>query len=429
MQDQPPVPTSYAEWAAAFQAYYNGATPPPGYFPPAVAPGQPHPYMWAGQPVMPPYGAAPPFAAMYPPGHPYGHPSMPQGPHPYPFAMTSPGGAAEGITVTATTDQGDSKSSDGKERSPLKRSKEGSPKRRANKGQDGNKSTPTSANGVLSQRLYIPDSAESGSDGSSDGSEEDNREDMLEKRSYEESLEGGSIGNAVGQAANTVTTQTVMLSSTVTGRPAGLAPTTNLNVGLDYWSAAPPGAATVGKGKRNPAVTQALVPSYPTNPLLGVAGREGATSDFWLQDERELKRQRRKQSNRESARRSRLRKQAECEELATRVDTLTVENLALRSEISRLVEERNKLSAENSALLVLRKDCDDGTNGVKMLEMKEDSQATCSTQDNGKVRDAFDAEAFRTQGLRHSREESGKSVEHVSTGLDIGGRAAAVTAS
>jgi len=41
-------------------------------------------------------------------------------------------------------------------------------------------------------------------------------------------------------------------------------------------------------------------------------------------DEREAKRLRRKQSNRESARRSRMKKQAECETLAETVQRLTV---------------------------------------------------------------------------------------------------------
>ena len=39
-------------------------------------------------------------------------------------------------------------------------------------------------------------------------------------------------------------------------------------------------------------------------------------------DEREVKKMRRKQSNRESARRSRLRKQAECEQLGRQVKDL-----------------------------------------------------------------------------------------------------------
>ncbi|KAK4742931.1 hypothetical protein SAY87_000932 [Trapa incisa] len=73
-------------------------------------------------------------------------------------------------------------------------------------------------------------------------------------------------------------------------------------------------------------------------------------SDQWIQDERELKRQRRKQSNRESARRSRLRKQAECEELQAKVETLTNENHNLREEMQRLSEECEKLLSENSSI-------------------------------------------------------------------------------
>jgi plant G-box-binding factor len=68
------------------------------------------------------------------------------------------------------------------------------------------------------------------------------------------------------------------------------------------------------------------------------------------QDERELKRQRRKQSNRESARRSRLRKQAECEELGSRVGGLTEENEKLRGEVKRLLEQCTALSEDNKRL-------------------------------------------------------------------------------
>ena len=67
-------------------------------------------------------------------------------------------------------------------------------------------------------------------------------------------------------------------------------------------------------------------------------------------DERELKRQRRKQSNRESARRSRLRKQAECEELGSRVGGLTEENEKLRGEVKRLMEQCTSLSEDNKRL-------------------------------------------------------------------------------
>ena len=70
---------------------------------------------------------------------------------------------------------------------------------------------------------------------------------------------------------------------------------------------------------------------------------------MWM-DERELKRQRRKQSNRESARRSRLRKQAECEELGGRVDALSTENVTLRAELDRLKEACAALNQDNSML-------------------------------------------------------------------------------
>ncbi|XP_076906784.1 common plant regulatory factor 1-like [Bidens hawaiensis] len=74
-------------------------------------------------------------------------------------------------------------------------------------------------------------------------------------------------------------------------------------------------------------------------------------SEALLQNERELKRERRKQSNRESARRSRLRKQAEAEELAIKVEALTNENLNLKSEINRLTDTSEKLKLQNTKLM------------------------------------------------------------------------------
>ncbi|KAJ7548455.1 hypothetical protein O6H91_07G013000 [Diphasiastrum complanatum] len=405
-QDQPSAPSSYAEWAAAFQAFYNGATPPPGYFPPGIAPGgQPHPYMWAGQPVVPPYGTAPPYSAMYPGGHAYGHPSMPQGPHPFPYGIMSPGSAIEAApaVIKATTSEADCKSSDGKEQSPLKKSKGITDNRRrtTKKVIDNNKGTSASPNGALSQ------SGESGSDGSSDGSDEDNGKNMLHKRSSEQISEGGSIETASHSAGQTGN-QLIAQPTNVGGRPpGGLVPTTGLNVGVDYWAAASQGATAAGKGKHNPVMTQALMPTFPNGPYLGAVGREGGASDHWIQDERELKRQKRKQSNRESARRSRLRKQAECEELAARVDSLTVENLALRTEISRLVEERNKLSTENSTLVErLKKVNGDEAGDEKDLGSNEVPYGQLQRQENGKTTDSFSAEHLRAQGGNGRSEES-----------------------
>jgi len=74
-------------------------------------------------------------------------------------------------------------------------------------------------------------------------------------------------------------------------------------------------------------------------------------SEALLLNERELKRERRKQSNRESARRSRLRKQAEAEELAIKVEALTSENLNLKSEINRLTDTSERLKLQNTKLM------------------------------------------------------------------------------
>lgn len=69
-------------------------------------------------------------------------------------------------------------------------------------------------------------------------------------------------------------------------------------------------------------------------------------------DEKDIKKLRRKQSNRESARRSRLRKQAECEHLQS-------ENFSLKAEVDRLrreqIELKTTITVLQSQLLELRK--------------------------------------------------------------------------
>lgn len=63
-------------------------------------------------------------------------------------------------------------------------------------------------------------------------------------------------------------------------------------------------------------------------------------------DEKEIKKLRRKQSNRESARRSRLRKQAECELLAEENKQLKVQLQVLRGEHMQLISKVQSLEAE-----------------------------------------------------------------------------------
>ncbi|CAK9264062.1 unnamed protein product [Sphagnum jensenii] len=241
-------PSTYSDWAAAFQAYYSaGGQPPPG----AAFAG--HPYMWAGQPMMPPYGSPhPQYSAMYPPAGMYAHPGMYGHYGPHTDAMVS-AEQTESKPELKVTEGGRNQA---QKQGSLKRSKgsKGSLLSMGTKGSEGGKGSGSMA---MSQSSNGDDN-ESGSEGSTDGSKQ-----------------------------------------------MSASPSVN---------ATPP-------------------------------------SELWLQDEREVKRQRRKQSNRESARRSRLRKQAECEELGARADTLAVENQALRNELARVTEECKRLEAENASLV------------------------------------------------------------------------------
>uniref|UniRef100_A0A453N4S9 G-box binding protein multifunctional mosaic region domain-containing protein n=1 Tax=Aegilops tauschii subsp. strangulata TaxID=200361 RepID=A0A453N4S9_AEGTS len=86
----------------AFRGY--PAMPPHGFFPPPVAAGQAHPYMWGAQHMVPPYGTPPPPYMMYPPGTVYAHPTTP-GVHPFHYPMQTngnpePAGAAPGAAET-----------------------------------------------------------------------------------------------------------------------------------------------------------------------------------------------------------------------------------------------------------------------------------------------------------------------------------------
>ncbi|KAK9274532.1 hypothetical protein L1049_021781 [Liquidambar formosana] len=333
------------DWSG-FQAY--SPIPPHGFL--ASSP-QAHPYMWGVQHIMPPYGTPPhPYVAMYPHGGIYAHPSMPPGSYPFsPFAMPSPNGIAEASGNTPGVLETDVKTSEGKEKLPIKRSKGslGSLNMLTGKNNDLGKTSAPSANGVYSK------SAESGSEGSSEGSDANSQSDsQLKSGGRQDSLEGEASqnGSSVHGSQNggsstphTLVNQTMaIMPISAPGAPGVPGPTTNLNIGMDYWGAPTSSAIPALRGK---------VPSAPVAGGIVTAGsRESVQSQLWLQDERELKRQRRKQSNRESARRSRLRKQAECDELAQRAEALKEENASLRSEVSRIRSEYEQLLSENASL-------------------------------------------------------------------------------
>lgn len=331
------------DWSG-FQAY--SPIPPPGFM--ASSPQAP-PYMWGVQHIMPPYGTPPhPYVAMYPHGGIYAHPSMPPGSYPFsPFAIPSPNGMAEASGNTPGNVEVDGKPSEVKEKLPIKRSKGslGSLNMITGKNNEHGKTSGASANGVYSK------SAESGSDGSSEGSDANSQSDSQLKSGGQDSFEGEASqnGNSVHGPQNGGPNTHAMVNQAMAMVPisgAGAAPiavagpTTNLNIGMDYWAAPTSSAIPAMRGK-GPTPVAGGFPS---------GSRDSVPSQPWLQDERELKRQRRKQSNRESARRSRLRKQAECDELAQRAEALKEENASLRSEVSRIRSEYEQLLAENASL-------------------------------------------------------------------------------
>ncbi|KAM7256542.1 hypothetical protein ACFE04_012283 [Oxalis oulophora] len=336
---------------SGFQAY--SPMPPPGYM--ASSP-QAHPYMWGVQHMMPPYGTPPhPYVAMYPHGGMYAHPSMPPGSYPFsPFAMPSPNGIPEPAANTAGSSEADGKPSEPKEKLPIKRSKGSLGSLNMITGKNNETSITSAANGVYSKRSFnITDteenfvcSADVASDGTTEGSDANSQSDShMKSGGGQDSLEetsqndNSAHGSQEGGPNHSIVTQTRAM---VVSMQAGGVPGTNLNIGMDYWGTPASGSIAPVSGK--------VPASSVTGGMVNSGSREGVQSQPWLQDERELKRQRRKQSNRESARRSRLRKQAECDELAQRAETLKEENVNLRLEVNRIRSEYEQLQAENTSL-------------------------------------------------------------------------------
>ncbi|KAK9009109.1 hypothetical protein V6N11_080579 [Hibiscus sabdariffa] len=298
-QEMPTTP-AYPDWSSAMQGYYGAGGTPPPFFASTVASPAPHPYMWGGQhPLMPPYGTPVPYPVIYPPGGVYAHPNM---------AMTP--------SFAQNNSDHEVKSAEDKDRGTTKKSKGSS----ASNVRESGKAASGSGEDAGSQ------SGGSDTEGTLDGSDENNQQELAAGKK-------GSFKQMLADA----NTQSNNAGALVPVKSVVSMPGTTLNIGIDIWSGSP---AATGAAKMQPNASGAVAAVAP-----GVV-----IPDQWIQDEREMKRQKRKQSNRESARRSRLRKQAECEELQARLESLANENCNLRGELKKLSEECEKLESENSSI-------------------------------------------------------------------------------
>ncbi|XP_015888834.3 common plant regulatory factor 1 [Ziziphus jujuba] len=313
----------YPDWAA-MQAYYGPRVSLPPYYNSAVASGHaPHPYMWGPpQTMMPPYGA--PYAAIYSHGSVYAHP-VPLGSHGQ--GVPSSPAAATPLSMELPT-----KSAGNTDKGLIKKLR----------GFDalamsiGNGNV-ENAEGGAEQRLSQSTETEGSSDGSGENTAGTNQ--VRRKRSREGTPTTVGDEKAEKQATPVSIKEVNVVSDMEMGAtvsPAGVSgklvtpvvsPGNGMTTALELRNASKISPTSVPQ-------TCAVLPS-----------------ESWLQNERELKRERRKQSNRESARRSRLRKQAETEELARKVDALNAENVSLKSEMNRLTENSEKIRLENAKLV------------------------------------------------------------------------------
>ncbi|KAI8023622.1 Common plant regulatory factor 1 [Camellia lanceoleosa] len=290
----------YPDWAA-MQAFYGARVAVPPYFNSAVASGHaPHPYMWGPpQHMMPPYG--PPYAAIYAHGGVYAHP---------------------GVTLAAIPNmETPTKSSGNTDQGLVKKLKEFDGLAMSL----GNGNADSAEGGADSQSEETEGSSDR-SNGNTGGVGQNGR-----KRSREEIPSIGEDGKTKTQ------------SSPV---PVG-----EINGALDK---------VMGVIVPPPSVAGNMVGTITALELGNSPNANASPNGALLQNDRELKRERRKQSNRESARRSRLRKQAEAEELATRVESLVTENMSLKSEINQLTENSKKLKLETAMLMEKLKNAQGG---------------------------------------------------------------------
>ncbi|KAJ9539299.1 hypothetical protein OSB04_032032 [Centaurea solstitialis] len=386
---------AFPDWAA-MQAYYGPRMAMPPYFNSAVASGHaPPPYMWG-----PPQHMMPPYAAMYPHGGVYPHPGVP---------LVSLHDIAKNLsTIKLDTHP-----------------KAGSPMSIDSPA----KSSGNSDRGLLKKLKGFDGLAMSIGNGNGDSAGGGNENGISHSGETEGSSEG-SDGNTTEGGQNSG-------KRSREGSPNAL-----IYISFAYMSTNLIGAAEVGKteplsdqffptetngaskkvtgltvtlpkvsGKLGAALSANLASESEIKNSPITAAKMAATAvaivpgESLLQNERELKRERRKQSNRESARRSRLRKQAEAEELAIKVESLTNENLTLKSEINRLTDNSEKLKLQNAKLIEKLKNARQDTEDPR-LDPNGSSLSTAnllSRVDNGSgARTDGDVEVYENNNNQNS---------------------------
>uniref|UniRef100_A0A1J3I0L3 G-box-binding factor 2 n=1 Tax=Noccaea caerulescens TaxID=107243 RepID=A0A1J3I0L3_NOCCA len=290
--EQSNVHVYHHDWAAMQQAYYGPRVGMPQYYNSNVATGHaPPPYMWAPpSPMMAPYGT--PYPAFCPPGGVYAHPGVQMG-------SQSQGPVSQGTPVVTT---------------PLN--------------MDAPANSPGNTDQGFMKKLKEFDGLAMSISNNKVGSAEHSSEPRNSQSSENDDSSNGSDGNTTG-GEQSRRKRSREGSPTTDGKPSS--------------QTSPP----LRDENDKPAAT--MVTPVMSTAMGFPQPFHGAPHEVW--NEKEVKREKRKQSNRESARRSRLRKQAETEELSVKVDALVAENTSLRSRLSQLNDESGKLRLENEALL------------------------------------------------------------------------------
>ncbi|CAJ2662942.1 unnamed protein product [Trifolium pratense] len=426
----------YPDWAA-MQAYYGQRVNIPPYFNSTVASGHaPHPYMWGPpQPMVHPYG--PPYASFYPHGGVYTHPAVAVGPNSHGQGIPSSPAAGTPSSIETPT-----KSSGNTDHGLMKKLK-GFDGLAMSIGNGNAESAERGAENRLSRSVDTEGSSD-GSDGNTTGVRNFLLLSLFFSIVYANSLSylkwckilkhenvcqcyAQTNGTRKRSRDGTPTAtdgegKTEMQDSPVSKENAAFKKT---------LSVAPASVAEKIVGPiLSSGMTTALELRNPSTVSAAAAQPCGVLPpEVWMQNERELKREKRKQSNRESARRSRLRKQAEAEELARRVDALTSENLLLKSEMNELAQNSEKLKMENATLKEKLKNTQLGQTEEIILN-NIDNRATPVSTENLLSRvnnsNSDDRTAEEENGFCENKPNSGAKLHQL---LDTNPRANAVAAS